>query len=460
MKYFRKITLGQPSYVPAAVLGIVSLTAVAFAGSLYRFFNHDEFEAIHAGWKVLSGERIYVDFLQHHHFLLYYVLGGVIAAFGTTVKSVVAARMLMFALAAGIVWLTYGIARTAYGKGVALLGVFFLVTTTMFLQKAVEVRPDVPQVLSGLAAVFFLMEYLASKRTWQLFVSAVLLFVSFLFLQKAVFLAFLIGLLFLYWMRKKQIGYGEFFLYWGTLAVLLGLFFWYVSAAYSLRQYVFLNWIVNTKLLNTFPLYKYLWLSVLRNPLLWALYFAAVGFMFRRRSFDAIAFLSIGLLGFVFVVKSPFQQYYLMALPFVSIVAARFAHGIFEARKSLAPLLLLASTVGSLAAVAYDWKGNGDQLRKVEYVLSVTDANDYVYDGDANFNLFRKDLDYFWFSVKPKTGVLTSYRLMREYDYDVYRLIDELRPKVISDSFVKVKNPVISEHYVRSEAFDGIYIRR
>lgn len=460
MESIRKFITQKPAYQSIAIASIVLFLGVALASSFYRSFNHDEFEAIHSGWKILAGEKIYVDFLQTHHFLWYYLLSGIIFVFGENTDAVIAARILSFAMAVGIVWLTYGIARMAYGKKVAMLSLFLLSGAVIFLQKALEVRPDVPLVLSGLLAVFFLLKYFESKKLWQLVVSSVALFLSFLFLQKAVFLIFLIGLVFLHKLWKKEISWKDFAWYWGGLAVFLGLFIWYVSNVFTWSEYFFWNWTINTKLLNTFPLYKYLWISIQQNPLLWTLYAAGIIVMIKRRSFDVVAFFSIGLLATIFATKSPFAQYYLTSLPFVAIVSAWQLERLLRWNGKLMALLMIATVFGSLYVLYDTSDSNRKQLNRIEYVLSITDKNDIVYDGDANFNLFRKDMDYFWFSVKPKTGILVSYQLLKDYDYDAYRLIGELKPKVISDSFIKAKKSVIADQYEKSSAFGDLYIRK
>lgn len=193
---------------------------------------------------------------------------------------------------------------------------------------------------------------------------------------------------------------------------------------------------------------------------MWALYFVGIVIMLRKRTFDGIAFFSIGLLGFIFLTRSPFEQYYLMPLPFISIIAALNAHKIFERKQSLLTFFLIASAAGSIFVLCDAWKSNKVQLQKIDYVLSITGQDDLVYDGDANFNVFRRDISYFWFSVKPKTGVLTSYQLMRNYNYDVYGLIDELKPRVVSNSFIKTKNKVIYDNYIKSEAYGDLYLRK
>lgn len=459
MDSVRKIISGWSWVERIAYPGIALFFLIALWSSLFRDFDHDEFEALHSAWLSFSGQTIYVDFFQHHHFLLYYSLAPVFAIFGEGVDAIVAARLLSLVMMLGIIFLTYRIAGLVYDRSVAILAVFFLMTAFTFFDKAIEVRPDVPLVLMELLSVFFLFTSFRAGRSWRLVASAVALFVGFLFLQKAVFLGILIGMLFLYKIWRRELGWREFLVYWGLFSVLISGFAWYVSVTFSWSEYFFLNWELNTKLLNTFPLYKYFLRSVAQNPLLWGLFLSGIVIMIRRRTFDSVAFFAIGLLGFIFTTKSPFPQYYLMSLPFVAIVSAVFFEKLRKRRVGIAFSLMALSVAWSLGTVLYMWKGNDAQFAKVEYVLSMTSQDDLVYDGDAQFNVFRKDVDYFWYSLKPKTGNLIAYRLARDYEYDPYRLFDEKKPKIVSSSFIKTKNPAVADHYTKSESFGDLYIR-
>lgn len=459
MRFIRKFIKEAPSWRLIAFVGIVVFAVLALWTSLFRDFDHDEFEAIHSAWLLFSGQTIYVDFFQHHHFLFYYSLAPVFAVFGEGVDAIMAARFLSLAITAGIIFLTYRIALMTYGRDVAILSVFFLMTTFMFLDKAVEVRPDVPLVLFELLSALFFLKYLQSKRLWYLSASAAALFVAFLFLQKAVFLGMLVGAVFLYSLYRKEFSWREFATYLGPFAMLLGGFLWYVSLTFGWSEYFFLNWKLNTQLLNTFPIYKYLLRSMAQNPLLWVLFFSGIFIMLQKRTFDVMAFFALGLLGSIFLTKSPFPQYYMMSLPFMAIVAAVFFAKLRERQEKLALTLMVLTTIWAAGSIWYMWKNNETQLAKVAYVLSVTDPDDFVYDGDAQFNVFRKDIDYFWYSLKPKTGNLTAYRSMREYEYDTYQLIDEKKPKVVSNSFIKTKDPAIADHYIKSKVFSDLFIR-
>jgi len=67
-----------------------------FLNSIFRFFYTDEFEAIHTAWKILQGEKIYVDFFQHHHPLLYLLLIPFIYIFGESITAILIIRILFF----------------------------------------------------------------------------------------------------------------------------------------------------------------------------------------------------------------------------------------------------------------------------------------------------------------------------------------------------------------------------
>ncbi len=441
---------------------LVFFGLLAVWSAFVRPFGHDEFEAIHTAWKMWSGERIYLDFFQHHHFLYYPILGWLISIFSESVNMVLAARGLSLMMALGIVWITYRIGTLRYTREIALLAVFLLTTTFIFLDKVLEVRPDVPQALSGLIAIFFWLQYDENKKRGYLILTAFALFVSFLFLQKAVFLIALLGLYTLYRLIKKTLPFADFLLLWGILSSFLLFVVGYLVQTGIWSEYFFLNWTVNTRLLNTFSPLEYLWFSMIENPVLWLVYFGGSGWFLITKKIQLISYLALGLLMSVFLARTPFAQYYLMALPLVSLIAAETSILLMRRFKEVPVLCLLGLSVLYPAFLVYDeaHKTNREQFAKIEYVLSVTAATDLVYDGDANFNLFRKDMDYFWFSVKPKKGVLAAYQTLRPYEYDPYLLIQSRQPKLISDSFLSTKNPIIRDGYTRSEKYKDFWIRK
>jgi len=102
---------------------------------------------------------------------------------------------------------------------------------------------------------------------------------------------------------------------------------------------------------------------------------------------------------------------------------------------------------------------NTSQLQKISYVLSITKPGDYVYDGNTSFNIFRKDLDFFWFSV-DQGDALTTYAKMTGYEYSIYELIDRFKPKVISNYFIAdMADQRIAAHYKQSSQYNDLFIR-
>ena len=104
-------------------------------------------------------------------------------------------------------------------------------------------------------------------------------------------------------------------------------------------------------------------------------------------------------------------------------------------------------------------KANARQIAVIEYVLSTTQPNDYVYDGDIDFNVFRPDLDFFWFSLGDGGG-LATYRTLHPYVYNVYHLIKKYHPKVISTYHINPGNRYIQNHYQFSRQFHQLEFRR
>ena len=99
------------------------------------------------------------------------------------------------------------------------------------------------------------------------------------------------------------------------------------------------------------------------------------------------------------------------------------------------------------------------QIDKINYVLSITNENDKVYDGDIFFNVFREDVDYLWFCVRD-TWCLPALQKTIDYDYDIYESISTQKPKVVSTFSIKNPgDPRIKNHYRRSEEYEDLLIR-
>lgn len=443
-----------------SVLFAVPVTALF---SLTRKFGQDEFEAIKSAWKIFSGERIYVDFFQHHHPLLYYLLSPLFSMMGESIAVILLARCIQFLFACGIVLTSYEMAKLLFNKQVALFTVICLYATTLFVNKVIEIRPDVPETFFGLLSIFLLFKYFTSHRTHHLILSALSLALSFLFLQKILVLALMLHLLLAWRVFKKQLDFDALLLF---SFVFLGT--WLIYCAYLVltdrfSQYFFFNFPFNwaklkqhhhlinemTKHLTSefnalvlFPVFLFPWIP-------------------KNQAQREFAFLALVLLTFSLLYRTQYAHYYLPVLPLLAILAAcgwlhlAKQHPFFV-RLALAGFFFGASAIYLIHASK---ENNAPQLEKIAYVYHLTGSQDYVYDGNIMFNVFRKDLDFFWFSV-GRFHSLDKYKSLRDYDYDIYSLIDRFKPKVISDySIEDMQNPVIRNHYTVSARYPDIYLR-
>ena len=431
-----------------------------------RDFDRDELEHVHTAWKIAQGQEIYVDFFQHHHPFFDYMITPVINTYGSTADTLFAGRYVMLLLTACILAVTYLLAlRVFKNPEVGLLSLILTSVFTAFFEKSIEIRPDVPQALTGLLAVYFLFAYYDKKSLRSLIASAVFLAVSFLFLQKAVVLiAPIVGIL-LYDICKKRVPLRDAMLYGAAFIASLLPYYIYLVIGGSFERYYEMNWLVNYYLPQLFsksesiiPLFK-------ENSITCVLYFVGVIALLRSGKEWRFAVLSLCLIVLpIILFKNLWWQYFVLVVPPAAIVAGYAVHSTFSSRLSRLIILLGAISM-PLAYMHNDGFFNMNnnkqraQLDKIEYVLSITEEGEKVYDGNVLFNVFRDDIDYFWFCVSFP-NCLGSYQQISDYRYNIYKLIGSQRPKVISNTGIHSFHDIrIKNKYKVSDRYPDLYIR-
>lgn len=448
------------SFIRISILVLIPLMSVL---SLKRKFVHDEFEAIKSAWKIYSGELIYVDFFQHHHPFLYFLLTPLFWLFGESTTVVLAARLVILFFALGIFLSTYKIAKLLFSKQVATVSVILLFAATMFVDKAIEIRPDIPQTFFGLISIFLLFNYFASGRIRRLILSALSLGIAFLFLQKILFLAFLLYGLLVWRFFKRQLTPWALLIFPSVFLGTWSSYCLYLLLMDQFSQYFFFNFDYNLAKLErhhyqTRELLKHLTTKYNAIALISLVFFPLTK---KNQTQWEFALMTGGLLTVTALHRTQYAQYYLTVIPLLAILAASGWEHLTKRQPVVALLGLAMVLAGSTAVYINDIvkRPNGWQLKRIAYVYKQTDKMDYVYDGDILFNLFRKDLDFFWFGVGAGHS-LDKYRLFKSYEYNIYALIDKFKPKLISDYAIdNLDNPVIRDHYVQSDRYKGIYLR-
>lgn len=425
--------------------------------ALFRFYDHDEFEVIHTAWKIGTGQVIYKDFFQHHHPLLYYLCVPVIKIVGENVGVLTVMRLFILAMTTGIFYMVYRIGSEFYSKTTGLIAMLLLSTSMAFMMKTVEIRPDVPQTLLSLMAVYLILSYYRTRIPRKLVVAGIILGLAFLMLQKAAFLIILITLLFCFDYVNKRIDWRHaIMVYAGFVATLLP-YGVYLLLSGSMRQCIFFNWILNMHFIIRYSPWGVFAYSFMFNGLLCVLYLISLGmFRWMSRPQQIIAFLCAGLIAVLFLNPIPLNQDLMLVFPLVSLCAAWLLWRIQNKRISVG-LIAAAIAPGIYFNIVQPLDSNTDQIKKINYVLAITDADDYVYDGDIQFNLYRRDIDYFWFCVPA----IATYKVMRGYEYELYDLIGRKKPKVISTYFIiRPQDKRVLSDYAQSDKYPDLYIRK
>jgi len=415
--------------------------------SLNDPYSIDEFEHIHSGWYVNTGHIPYSDFFQHHNPLLWYLMVPVFRVFGETVASLIAIRLLIFVFAMGIASLTYLISRTLTdSKEAGLFSVILLV----------------PMLFFGLASIYYLVRYFQTNRNRHIMLSGLFASISFLFLQKTVFLLFAYAAIFAYHVFRKRISIkgvlrfcGCFILPQLVFAVhLLAVFAVHLLANGSFRDYVLTNWILNVACndsrifspLSVMDFTKYM-------PVFWVLSALAIVLILWEKKtsveLKATAFIPVVLFLCLYLIRRPWNQYFLPFICVLCIVLGCFLKLGFDNLKltALPRMLLLVR--------------DHSDFEMVNFVLANSEASDLIYDGHNQFNVYRHDLHYFWYSTYER-GCLHVYNRItggKYGDYDICKLIEAKRPRFISDYELDITECGLDELYEKTE-YPGVYIRK
>ncbi len=435
--------------------------AVILTCSITKEFDRDEIEAVHTTWKIFNGERIFVDFFQHHHPFFYYLLLPVLLVFGEGATSIYIMRIISFIMLVLMLFVTYRLSlRISNNRNTARLSVLLLSPAVLFVKSTIEIRPDVPQTLFGLVSILFIFSYLDKKQLRYLVLCSICLAVSFLFLQKAIFVIFLIGLLLLINVCRKNVPFKDVLIYCFVILICAAPYYIYLFYSGTFSSYWTFNWLLNMKFLRHFTAFNSLGIGLRTSTLLCVFYVWSLLKFTKTPNQIRIGWLSLGLVASTFLVRAPYEQYFMMIVPLMTMIASHAVVVLFEGKPVAMILVLIFGTLLPEYFILNELRDNNiAQIQKIEYVLSLTEPGDFVYDGNARFNVFRSDIDYFWFSVKPERA-LATYKTMTDYKYDIYKLIQKFKPKVISNHCIEnIQDKAIADYYVQSSQYDDLYIR-
>jgi hypothetical protein len=470
------------------ILLISGIGILAIFVCVNKIIHLDEIEHMHSAWYIKNGYIPYRDFFEHHNPLLWYLLLPFLYLSGDSVNTLLIARLFMFCITLGIIYCTYLIASTvSNSKETGLVSVLLMFSTVLLMEKVIEIRPDVPQVLFGMISVYFLIRFSRNRRNNYMFLSGFSAAISFLFLQKAIFLLVAYGVILAYGIFKREISGKNILCFMGGLLVPLLSYGAYLLMTGSLHDYFLTNWQLNwhflgSRAITANPLRtlsdslgsgritvkpsRTLSGSLIPNLPFWILAVSSVFYLMLKKDIcKEIKFVVI--IGLVQITSLSlysvtFKHYYLFSVCLFSVSGAFFLTKILDAGKIIITHRVALSVAILLWAVPFllidNLNSNRFQLEKIKYVLSMTKDTDLVYDGANNFNLFRHDLHYFWFQLVQ----MKSYNKQngnRFGDYDGCSLIRAKRPKVINELHIDFNSCGLDALYYKTK-YPGVYIRK
>ena len=228
-----------------------------------------------------------------------------------------------------------------------------------------------------------------------------------------------------------------------------------------------MNWLVNYHITQSFGKLKFLSSTIRENIITTVFYFIGVLTLMRSGMHKRFAILSLSLLILPIVMFTNLWRWYFMfAIPLVGIIASYALYSTVNSKWSRVIVIIGAIYIPMLimhnhGLFKMDDSEQSQQIDKINYVLSITDEHDMVYDRRIIISVFRNDIDYFWFCNE----CITAYKQIADYEYNLFDLIFTQRPKVISTYGInrqrrRIKNIWIKNGYRVSDKYPDLLIRK
>ncbi|MBF0276009.1 MAG: glycosyltransferase family 39 protein, partial [Nitrospinae bacterium] len=442
---------GKKNLMPMFIFFLAVNIALLLRLSLFKEFNVDEFEHLHAAWNASVGSVPFKDFFQHHNVLFIYFLEPLFWFVDESSFILVVARCLMFSVSLGILYMSYIIARRLLGFEAALFSLILLTSFNIFINPFLEIRPDVLQTFFGLVSFYFLLVWIEDRKDGQMVLCGFFYSVSFFFLQKALFFLPVLFLIFLFYTDKDKwilkVSKGILFFITGCVPSLIVLFS-YLLLHDNIKEYFVMNYLINSQQLGNFAqnleAYSVFTTSVMdQNYIVWGMAFIGTCLLFFKKGREKVLLLApiIILLLTIRLLKNPWRQYYMQVAPFICMAATlvlypilvQLIHDFKPVTKKVFTFIfffiLLAQPIydnylNELSAT------NVGQLEKTQFVLDNSKKEDLFFSLRRSYNIYRKNIVFNWYDIGYSKSLFSRLG-MKTYSKDPSSLIINSKPKII-----------------------------
>jgi len=451
------------------LLLIILLTVVVRWGLIDVPLERDEGEYAYAGQLILQGIPPYQQMYNMKLPGIYAAYACILAILGQTHQAI---HLGLLVINAATILLVFVLAQRLYGAMVGLVAAaFFAVMSLLPSVQGVFANSEHFVILPALGGLFFLLRALEEKRQGMLFVSGLLLGLSFLMKQHGAAFILFGGIYILYdqfW--RRPVG-------WQTVLCRVGLFSLGATAPYGLTCMIFAYsgafdkfWFWTFEYARTYTsqvpiragwsLFKAQSLEIIKSaPLIWLLVFIgliAIGVDQRSRRKSAFAGM---LMAFSFLAICPgfyFRPHYFILLLPASAILAGVSLGVLQERilknRSLVikygcPLflagicvfasiyqhrnILFEMTSHQVARAVYGLNPFPEAIEVSRFVRSATE------EGDRIAVLGSEPQIYFYSRRRSASGYIYMYALMEGHRHalkmqrEMVTQIESARPKLL-----------------------------
>ncbi len=401
----------------------VSLFIMTYGAIFSGFQIVDEFEHLHASWLISKGFIPYRDFFEHHHPLLWYISAPIVSLFYD--DAIIFYVMRIFAISISLVTLfyVYKIALFFTDKKGAWLAVVLSQCNIFMAYNFYQFRPDNFMNLFFVIGVYYWFCYLQNKNLKPLVYSFMAFLISLLFLQKIGLILFIIECVLLVLIITKKMNIKDVAIAAIPAICCLGIFIAYFIIKGIGYEYFALNFRFNQALVYYFERGAF-W----KQNLLFSIYglgIIGILFMYKKSNifFKIISILYIAeflMRGFYF---APHPNYYTLLVILFALTISSFSSYFFQKKKILGILLIITIFINfgailNKVIVTSEKHNSLNHYKLAKYVHEHSDKDDLIMNGyDKNFNIYRKDANYYWFGLDMLIPVM-------EQEFGFKKLID------------------------------------
>jgi hypothetical protein len=458
----------------AVVLLCVSLGLLAYQGSLLRTrtYDPDEFQHAHSAFLIAQGQLPYRDYFEHHPPLLHFVMAPLIASLqpeaapAQAFRTLFALRVVSWVAALFGLFAHHLLARRLVGPLGASIATLLLVSTVMVFEKSMEIRPDTFAFALLQGALLLLC---GSRSVQRIAFAFSLLGVGLLFTQKLAFpilgivLATILALP--PWTRENARHWAG--MLGGLLAptLLCGLYFVAWSAGPAFVEDVFLINLRWKARLDAWPFLVSRFLGP--NPLfaLAAALALLAGIVRLPRGHqpqdDGSRIVTLSALGGALglaVLPVAWEQYYLICLPAVSILAGDLiVRGVAWLARLVPPaastaIVVAVVTVGSLLPareplMSQRLRRSEAKDKAIALILDNSSPQETVLDGYSGIGVFRPHA-FPYFFLHAEMRLMLDESRVKELEEGL--LNESINPRFASaDAHLRSVSPRVRDYLDR-----------